>query len=181
MLRFSLKRVWLALAASFIVMISAGCETFDRPGAEIGSSSSAAAVAVAGTIFSQSDVTGLPDIPLERAAVIAVAAAQFETLLGEVGDYLAREGSHFLRMTVEAEVFEKYVTDAGQAAANGRYTLSLPPGDYMLCIGNLDEALEQITPFLSHGCFELTVAEASLQTVDVYVNRGGVSLRNGAP
>lgn len=127
---------------------------------------------LAGLVFSASDVSGQPDTPLPGQALIAIPAADAADTLGLSGSPTDDE-LRFLKTAIQSPDSQvaAVVTDA-----QGRYRLALPPGDYILCVGEEETAAPVRFPVSTRGCGRVTVPAEGGKTVDVSSGFGEILL-----
>lgn len=158
-------RLWLMLGVSLSTSACTGAMA-----------STSAAVGpkggVTGFVYHQSDVQTMPDTPYTRGLVIGIDVAAWNTLRERLGLTGELSRNHF---NLSSELYETAIAARADIGENGRYHLQLPPGDHILCLGNLPvPPVDQSRyPVAVNGCTRAAVPKAGLR-LDFYVGIGGV-------
>lgn len=124
---------------------------------------------VNGTVSGVSDLWGVGRHLCRQGMVIAVPPGA-----------LAEPGQG--QFTMSAELYERIGVARGAISQRGEYSMSLEPGEYVFCVGNLWSGEEggRGFPALITGRARVTVGNESSQTVDIThsTGSGGTSARH---
>ncbi len=123
---------------------------------------------IAGTVVAESDVSGQPDVPLTDQIVAAVPYAALRSLSEDAPPL------RFLSLRLEARPEGMHTAVTG---AEGRYALTLPPGDYALCLAYPEGEPPTDPPLRLQGCGALTLTAGSTRTVDISSGFGEILLQ----
>jgi hypothetical protein len=127
---------------------------------------------LAGLVIAASDVAGQPDAPLPDQLVLAVAVTDADDVLGPGTSTLSDAELRNLRADLPAP-HPALATTVSDAA--GAYTLSLAPGDHLLCLANTD-TLPPSFPARTRGCGRATVPPGAPARVDISSGFGEILL-----
>jgi hypothetical protein len=165
---FQIRRIFLLLLFLFPSQLLAACAT----------SSPSSSVALPenfqgffGRVYSASDVSGIPDTPLKNQLILAIP-------IGAAPDLLALDFPldparlRFLRHTLPAPDPRVEVTASGE---DGTYTLQLPPGDYLICLGDSQHPTERY-PLDLRGCGSATLPTGEAREVNISSGYGEILL-----
>jgi hypothetical protein len=125
-----------------------------------------------GLVIAASDVAGQPDTPLPDQLVLAVAVAAADDVLGPGTSRLGDAELRNLRADLPAP-HPALATTVSDAA--GAYTLSLAPGDVLLCLANSDSVPPSF-PARTRGCGRATVPPTAPARVDISSGFGEIIL-----
>lgn len=137
-----------------------------------GRTSQPPASGLAGLIFSASDVTGQADTPLPDQAIVAIPEAEAAGILGLSSPPTA-EQLRFLKATIGAARPQMGVTVSD---AQGKYSLALPAGGYILCVGEENTSAPASFPLRTRGCGQVSVPPSGVKTVDISSGFGEILL-----
>ncbi|MBK9714254.1 MAG: hypothetical protein IPO81_23550 [Kouleothrix sp.] len=126
---------------------------------------------IGGLVVSASDVSGQPDQPLANQIVIAMPLSLLGSLPGGPGSTPSDRDLRFLGLTIKAQSSQIVV---GVTDAQGRYSLSLPPGDYAVCLA--DSSGAATFPLTTRGCGKVTVPPATMRQIDISSGLGEIVL-----
>lgn len=131
---------------------------------------------VVGHVMAKSDVETIPDTPLQ-ALVVAVPGDNMADLLSDVEIDGVREDAYGrLNVSIPESAFARHGASHQLSDADGSYALTLPPGDYWLCLANIDSAeQEQIFPAFLYGCLPASVSEGERVEQDIFWGEAGVT------
>jgi hypothetical protein len=132
-----------------------------------------AASGITGSVVAASDVAGQPDQPLARQLVAAIPLALASNLPGSPADPLTDRDLRFLAVTVEAP--DPRITTT-LSAAQGSYSLTLPPGAYALCLAEPTGAQAAAPPFATRGCGRVTVEPGVVHSITISSGLGEIVL-----
>ena len=128
---------------------------------------------ITGRVVAVSDVATIPDLPLAKAMVVAVPADAFPALLAESAPLAAPTGElAFTAFRLECDGHERH---EAPAAADGRYELALPPGEYVLCLANVRGRKAERPPFEVAGCVKVAGRPGQDVRLDIGFGEGGVT------
>lgn len=130
---------------------------------------------VTGTLFSVSDVEGVPNIPM-AGLITFFPQEQFTELrsaLNLPSDLLML---HRYAFTLSIEHINTYNATAVATGDNGSFSVDLEPGGYVACLGNLGADAPRGLPAAMSGCTALTVGDSARAQVELGFGESGVSL-----
>jgi hypothetical protein len=124
-----------------------------------------------GTVYSASDVSGIPDEPLLGQVVVALPVAAAAETLG-LQPPLDAERLRFLSLNLDEQDPPLASAVSGE---DGAYFLPLPPGDYVLCLG---ESAGQPGgfPVALRGCGLASLAPGQARQVNISSGFGEILL-----
>jgi hypothetical protein len=127
---------------------------------------------LAGVVLSASDVTGQPDQPLAGQLLVALPAAQAGEVLGLGSQTLDPARLRFIKASLPQKDSSMAVT---LSDADGRYTLLLNPGEYVLCVADSEKSPADF-PATTRGCGLATVLAGRIRQVDISSGFGEILL-----
>jgi hypothetical protein len=142
-------------------------KTTDRPG------TTNQPVEISGVIFSASDVSGYPDVPLPDQIILAVPLGKAEETLGAGANRLEDRKLRFLKVKVSGADPPVNMT---LSDPSGKYSLLLPPGDYVLCVLE-SETTPPSLPATTRGCGRAEVAPGESKHIDISSGFGEILLQ----
>jgi hypothetical protein len=124
-----------------------------------------------GTVYSASDVSGIPDEPLPGQVVVALPVAAAPEILGQQPP-LDAERLRFLSLNLDEQDPPLASAVSGE---DGAYLLPLPPGDYVLCLGE-SAGLPGSFPIAVRGCGLASIAQGEARQVNISSGFGEILL-----
>ena len=127
---------------------------------------------ISGRVYHESDVATVPSAPYERGLVVAVPRSRLVALLRD-------RGGERTSARPRVPVAEADVASLAQLEGDGSYSLSLPPGDYALCVSRLGERSVSIDrfPVVLDGCVDLRLSPGETRRTDLHYGIGGLRTR----
>jgi hypothetical protein len=132
---------------------------------------------ITGQVFAESDVSGQPDDLLAGQMVLAIPAGKAGEILGTGGEVLTDEKLRFIKANLARADPALAVTLSDSA---GNYTLSLAPGEYILCVADSDVTPPGF-PATTRGCGRTTVQPGERRRVDISSGFGEILLVESNP
>ena len=130
-----------------------------------------------GRVFTKSDVSLFPDLPLSDVFVLAISKDRAIPLLNELtlpSDTFERFWV-FGRIELSEEIFARYIEAHLTSNSTGYYELELPPDDYYVCLANIGHVTQ--FPVYIYGCIEVKLSESQFVTQNIFWGEGGVTSR----
>ena len=160
---------WLILGCLSLLLVTCQRLTSEQPPTPSTTPppDSVGSARVKGVVIAESDVRGQPDEPLSNQLILAIPHTGFQTITDD--DTPPR----FLSVRLETRP-EGMVTT--RTDAQGRYRLSLPPGEFALCLAYPEDTSGSAPPLLIRGCGMLTVTAGSERTVNISSGLGEILL-----
>jgi hypothetical protein len=125
-----------------------------------------------GVVLSASDVSGQPDQPLADQLLLALPLDTAGGVLGVGSQELDPARLRFLKAGLPHRDPARAVT---VSEADGRYTLLLDPGDYVLCVAEAVSTPPDF-PTTTRGCGLVKVEAGQLRRVDISSGFGEILL-----
>ena len=167
----------LEVAGGFLMAIAMACNgSVENQTMSDSNAANSQSARVAGRVFMTSDVVGMPEVTASTGTVFAIQSKRWGALSDEIGpdaDSPQRAQFGFRREWVDL------IEARAEIGVDGRWSLGLDPGDYVLCIGNLAGAAPdpESYPISVQGCLSPRNVSAGNTILDLYVGELGLSGR----
>lgn len=113
--------------------------------------------------------------PFHSGLIVVTPSDSFTHLADTINIFLD-SGLYVAGFQIDKDVLVAYKGMSVSVGKNGRYLLSVPPGNYMLCLANVGlPPPEEDFPARVSGCIEVTVHEDKWTKQDIFFGRAGIT------
>lgn len=132
---------------------------------------------VTGQVIHKSDIMTIPDFP-EEGTILAISSDDFDSFLVEAGfadEFVKSELWHFQGAVLD-EIASKYFIASATLNSEGRFSMSLNRGTYILCLTNTRKQSPGELPVRFQGCLETEVQQGQELELNITSAFGGISI-----
>ena len=131
---------------------------------------------ISGAVIAASDVQTLPDSPLPGVLVLAIRAQHADSLFSQAGTSGLANPSRLGPLMLSPERIQAVQAATAKTDHEGRYALSVPQGDYILCLANVGwPKPADDSPAAIYGCIEVTVPPHTQVNQNLFWGEAGVT------
>ncbi len=159
-----------------MVVIVAACNNGIDEEATLANAAGSGGTVIAGSVVLVSDVMNMPDMPASMGTVVAIGSERWRELSDAIGPAAIEPQRAQFGFRKE---WTDFIEARGEIDDQGRWSLELDPGDYVLCIGNLagPAPAPESHPISVTGCLAPLNVSAGITTLDLYVGELGLTGR----
>lgn len=159
------------LSAALTVLFALACSpSFDgsanhatEPGAE----------RIHGHVTHVSDVSSIEDSRYSSGVVLAIGNDAWKPMADSL-----EIGTRTAGFEIPEDGFRKAVAGSAPLGRDGTFSISVPPGSYMICVANLGES-SSAPPAYVYGCAELELLPRTVRSVYFRNGEGGLTYTEG--